>query len=173
MAFSSPVVTSFATGVARHSPLAARSWRSTVTAIESERNARDRTKTVTRSRSPVLPRGAYQSVMRRPDIGSSEPVPAKCSVSSAACHNSGLTCSPVCGPIARCEGLLARPRTVHSVASVSGSLVSAAATADCGGATAAGGGGALTGPPGRSAGRLLPQPAAASERLAASASPRR
>ena len=74
-----------------------------MTDSESERNARDRIKTLTRSRSFGLAGGEYQLVTTTPVIGSSEPVPAKSNVSSAACHSTGLTVLPVCGPMLRCR----------------------------------------------------------------------
>ena len=106
------------TGASAHWPVGDPTCRSIVTDSESERNARDRMKTLTRSRSPGLPDGEYQFVTSSPVIGSSEAKPAKPSASRAASHNTGLTVLPVCGPKLRSDSRLARPSTVNNVSSV-------------------------------------------------------
>ena len=98
ISFSRSSTTLLATVLSSHCPLAERACRSTVTTMESERSARALIKAVMRSRSLGLPFGEYHSVTARPVCGSSESSLAKLSVSIVACHNSGLTPDPVCGP---------------------------------------------------------------------------
>src|SRR5207248_778773 len=162
IAFSRSVSTCRAIVVSAHCPSPERCWRSTVTVSESECNARDRMKTLTRYRTFGLPGGEYQSVTIEPVSGSSEAYLTKSSVSCAACHRIGLTVRPVCGPGSLTDSFLARPSTVQIVASVSmpsGSLDDAlwvSAAPGC--------------PPARcSAGALATQAASANERLAARA----
>src|ERR1700758_2557799 len=95
IAFSRSVSTCLAMVVSAHCPSAERCWRSTVTVNESECNARDRMKTLTRYRTFGLPGGEYQSVTIEPVNGSSEAYLTKLSVSCAACHRTGLTVRPV------------------------------------------------------------------------------
>src|SRR3984893_15757182 len=162
IAFSRSVSTCLAIVVSAHCPSPPRCWRSTVTVSESECNARDRMKTLTRNRRFGLPGGEYQTLNIKPVSGSSEAYLTKSSVSCAACHRTGLTVRPVCGPGSLTDSFLARPSTVKIVASVSmpsGSLDAAFWVSAAPGCPAAR----------CSAGGLAAQAASANERLAARA----
>src|SRR5204862_5373312 len=119
IAFSRSVSTCRAIVVSAHCPSPERCWRSTVTVSESECNARDRMKTLTRYRTFGLPGGEYQSVTIEPVRGSSEAYLTDSRVTCAARHTIGLTVRPVCGPGASTDSLLARQSTVQTVAAVS------------------------------------------------------
>ena len=86
-----------------------RTCRSTVTDSESERNARDRMKTLTRSRSFGLAGGEYQFVTIEPGHRVFRADAGEIEVSSAACHRTGLTVLPVCGPGLRSDFALGEP----------------------------------------------------------------
>src|SRR6516162_5000068 len=124
------------------------------------------------NRSSGLFCGEYQSLTSKPVSGSSELNLTKFKVSCAACHRIGLTVLPVCGPGSRSDAFLAKPSTVHSVASVlsigSGAAAAVSVLVPPCGALAA-----LDGETAESVRKLMPHPRRVNERLAANAADRR